>query len=213
MALLQAQLKLILKFCHLDLKIILDLDDIWYDKYIVKESLFQFDIKILRNSFKSCNFLVPLIIESLSTLCFFDESYKQLVIDSLVYSSNVSSLNIISQKILSDELETLDYSFDSPDSDKTSSKIKFLSFLITVSLELGSIEEYLVENVVLKLSNCLTFLFQAQNSTSMKKNRMISTENSFSNPKTQNIEGKLLLVSKDYLRDSFEDNLEQIDRS
>lgn len=179
------------------LKIILNVDITRYDKYAIRDSIFQFDVKMIRNCLLSCRPLIPLILKSLSTICVADPTFVTPTVDSLIYIANLEPLKHLLQEMLDYELRSMQYNFTSPDPSKAENTIQLVNLLIQILNGMESLDFLNFENIIRKLYENITILLELKNkSESKKKISKISDEN-------ETMEGKLLLVSNNYNPNTF----------
>lgn len=178
------------------LNIILNVDVHRYDKYSVRDSIFQFDVKVIRNCLLSCRPLIPILLKSLSTICLVEWSFLSSAVDSLVYISEIDMLKSIIKKSWNDELHSMQHTMMSPDPAKSESMLQYLIMLLSIFNGCGSIEDILIEDLVQKLRESIAFLIETKNSTDKKKLMKSNTTNS-------NIETQMMLISTHYNRNSF----------
>lgn len=174
------------------LKIILNIDVSLFNKHNVSESVFLFGIKLVRNCFISCSFLIPLVLKSLSKICAVNDTYVSLITDSLIYSSMTAKMQALCINTLRNELQNVQEAFTSPNSDTTLDKIHYLILLIHLINELGESDDFVIEEVYLKLRETLSYLMKAKKLKDSKKKRLTS--------ENEGIENQLLLVSREYIK-------------
>lgn len=174
------------------LKIILNLDENMLQKPCVKDPLFQFNIKMVRNSYMACSKLIPLSIKSLSQLCQYDDSYINQTCESFLYCFHGNEIQVKCLSILNDELDNISFVLSSPNSDRIVDYLNHLNLLLRIIIGAGNESpniaiESVIENLVLTISN----LVKAKALKDLKiKNRKL----------IEPIETQMLLVSKDYIK-------------
>lgn len=192
-----AWLKLTLPQFNTALKIILNIDVVRYDKYNVKDSIYQFGVKIIRNCLISCYPLIPIILRSLSSICAIDPTFITPTVDSLIYVTEADSLKSTLHDLLDEELHSMQYKFSSPDPLKAENMIQFISLLMNILGGMDSIDCSIIETIIKKLQENVTLLIEIKNKVDLKK-KIISTSNV-----DESMSSKLLLVSDHYKGDSF----------
>ncbi|TID24709.1 hypothetical protein CANINC_003001 [Pichia inconspicua] len=140
------------------LQIILKIDLNRYSKLSVREAIYQFDVRLIRNCFFSCQKVLPLLIKSLSEISTTDFSFMKEVIDSLVTITDVKLLRTILEKLLLNELETMQYNFVSPDSSKVELMLGRVNFLLNILNNSGGTDTIIVESLFGQLHDNLSHL-------------------------------------------------------
>jgi hypothetical protein len=179
------------------LKIILNLDLYRYDKYIVRDSIFQFAVKVIRNCFLSCRPLIPMLLQSLSSICLVDSSFLDLIVDSIIYITEIDMLKNIIKDIWNDELHAMPHKLMSPDTSKTESYIMYLILLLKLMYGYGQMDSAVIENLLSKLQENIALLIEIKNSADKKKIQV--------NLETTNVESLMMLVSMHYDKNSFDE--------
>lgn len=179
------------------LAIILNINYDRYSKPSVKDAIYQFDVKFVRNCFISCQPLLPLVLRSLSELCAADSSFLQNSIDSLTFLTELETLRRLVHQLLTKELEMMQYNFMSPDSSKTESMLANIYFLLCILNSSGGVDAIIIESLILQLIDNLTYLCMAKNAKNSKS--LFQTE------KHPTIEGQLKIISSQYDRTKIED--------
>lgn len=177
------------------LDIILGIDFDRYDKYVLKDSVFQFCIKTIRTAFVCCGPLIPTLLKSLSAICFSDDSFTGICVDSLAFISDGEQLKDIIYEILNSENQKMELNLTSPDPMKAEHMFYYINFLLKVLITIGSPDEIIFKSTILKLKDTLVFLIEL-NATEMLKLKI--------NTSKTNIETQLMLVSSQYIKGSFD---------
>lgn len=179
------------------LKIILNIDFKRYDKHSVKDAVFQFDVKVVRNGFLSCYPLIPVILRSLSAISAADSTFLPLIVESLAFTPESGTLEFLLIQLLEDELHHMQYNFSSPDTTKAEMMIQFINFLVQILNEMNGMETSILIKIIKKLQENITLLLEIKNNTSTKKNTSLI-------PKLEDsMEKRLLLISSHYDRASY----------
>lgn len=179
------------------LDMILKIDVIRYDKYSVHDSIFQFNVKVIRNCFLSCRPLLPLLLSSLSAICSVDPAFMPLTVDSLVYISEIDALKKMINDLVGEELRSMQYKIMSPDSHKFEAMLQYLVMLLNILNESGGIENSTLQNLIRKLQENISLAIELKNSKDAKKVINKQAENT--------IESQMLLISSHYRKDAFEE--------
>lgn len=180
------------------LTIILNLSDLNVTKLNVKDSLFQFNIKMVRNSFIACSKLIPLNLKSLSQICQFDSSYIDQTCESFLYCFHGNEIQIKCLDLMNEELNNMNFVLNSPNSDKINDYLNYLNLLVNIVIEVGDessklIIESLVNKLVLNLSKMVK----------MKSLKDLKIQNK---KLIEPIETQMLLISKDYIKGEIDVN-------
>lgn len=182
------------------LKIILNLNDSTVMKPNVKDPLFQFNIKMVRNSFLACSKLIPLNLKSLSQLCQIDPSFIDQTCESFLYCFHGNEIQIKCLAIMEDELNNMNFILNSPNSDKIIEYLNYLNLLLRIIIEVGDESPKLViESLIKKLILNVSQMVKVKSMKDLKiQNKKL----------IEPIETQMLLVSKDYMKGEIdiEDN-------
>lgn len=179
------------------LKIILNIDFNRYDKFSVRDSLFEFEVKMIRNCFLSCHGVIPLLLRSLSNVCAVDQSFYTIATDSILTLSEFELLKSLIKDIITEELHAMQYNFISPDPTKAENSIRLLTLLTHILDASGETDDSLTSAIILKLQENLSYLFEIKASKDIKK--VSAANNSITS-----IESEMLIISKYYALNSFE---------
>ena len=185
------------------LEIILRVDLKRYDKYSIRDAIFQFDVKMIRSSFLSCYPLIPILLKSLSAICAADPTFIALTIDSLVYISENNLLKLLLNKTLEDELHRMQYTFSSPDATKAEVIIQFINLLINILGGMNDIDASVLEKTIKRLQQNIALLLEIKSTNDSKKKVQSS------NDQVLSMESRLLLVSSHYDRSTY-DELQEV---
>lgn len=140
------------------LKIILKIDLDRYSKYSVKDAIYQFDVKLIRNCMFSCQKVLPITLKSLSEVSSVDFSLMKEAIDSLVNITDLQVLRKIVEELLLKELEMMQYNFLSPDPLKIELMLQHINFLISFLNSSGGTDTAIVEKLVFQLQENIAHL-------------------------------------------------------
>lgn len=180
------------------LEIILKVDLKRYDKFNIRDAIFQFDVKIIRSSFLSCYPLIPMLLRSLSAICFADPTFIPLTIESLVYIPENELLKLLLKKALEDELHKMQYNFSSPDATKAELMIQFIDLLIKILNGMNAIDASMLEKTLSRLQENIALLLEVKSTSDSKKKVHASNKQALS------MERKLLLVSSHYDKSTYD---------
>ena len=180
------------------ISIILNIDLNRYDKRSLRDAIFQFDVKVIRNCFVSCNALVPSLIRSLSSICGIDSTFISATVDSLCYTTNSDALKNVLHKLLVEELHQMQHDFLSTDTSKAERNIQLLTLIVSVLNGMGGVDRQTVSKVLNKVQENIALVIELKSTTERKKKKVTTSV-------SDSIQNRLVLVSSHYSRDSFQD--------
>ena len=180
------------------LNIILNIDLVKYEKNAVRESMFQFNVKLIRNCFVSCNSLIPLVLRSLASVCYSDSTYATLTVDSLCYISEIDFLKKIIIQQLDDEIYRMQHVLLSPDSTKIVKLFQAIILNIEILNGCAGIDKNILDDLLAKIQESISFIIKLKTADNAK--RKMPVESSF---ESHTIQNQIMLVTSHYKLNSF----------
>lgn len=174
------------------LQIILNISDTNVQKVYIKDPLFQFNIKMVRNCFLSCSTLIHLNFKSLAQITQFDSKLIEEVYESLIYCFHGDGIQIQCLKIMEDQLANMSYVLSSPNSDTISHYVNHLNLLANVIIEVGNSDfDLSIKSLIGKLIINVSKLVKSKSLRDLKVN---------SRKLIEPVESQMILISNDYIK-------------